>query len=129
MKKHLNSVLLGIPYSRIISLYNHLKEKKKINCNFSDFIQKEIDPIGSYNIKGLSQANQQVCWIPSDINFIGKYETLDYDFKYICATLDINATLPIANKSIKFKKNLSDLEKEIIYSRYKDDFKQLGYKL
>lgn len=66
------------------------------------------------------------------LDFIGKYETLNADFKYICEEIKFDFfSLPRLNNSIN-KLNYRDIyteeAKKLVADRYAKDIKLLGYK-
>lgn len=73
------------PFDRAVSLHSYLQARGRCNSSFSEFLEMlegGFDPIGSYNSRGLSQANPQVSWVKSDsggwiVDKVYKVENLD----------------------------------------------------
>ena len=97
------------PYDRAVSVYLAAKnfERVSANASFVEFCrmltEREVEPNGLYNSKGMSYFNQQVSWIRNDdgtilVDFIGRQENLDADFAKVCGELGIEATLPSLNR-------------------------------
>lgn len=123
------------PYTRMVSLFYYLQGVKHNHGDLKSFckkIQKGVDPIGLYNRKGLSQCNPQYHWIFPEMNYIGKTENIDKDFKEICSYLDIEypGKLPKhRHKGIKNYDKYYDREtRDIVNSIYDKDFKDFDYK-
>jgi hypothetical protein len=86
------------PYDRAISLFHWFRRNPGFTsvgsgstfrqfCNLLD--ARRINPIGLYNVDGLSQANPQACWVPRGIDFIGRFENLEEDFLHVCKQLGL----------------------------------------
>jgi hypothetical protein len=132
------------PWERIVSLYEYLNRGE----SFDTFVLGlgRADPIGFYNVKGLSQCRPQTDWIPRDIDFIGRFENLESDVKKICEITErsiiggkLPHILPVNPKTGKRKKRtkhyreyFSDsssgrIVKEIIEEFYQKDFQRFDY--
>jgi hypothetical protein len=63
------------------------------------------------------------------LSFVGKQESLQADFKYVCAQIGINAALPHYNASRASKLDLhyTDNLYELVSDRFSEDIKILGY--
>ena len=63
------------------------------------------------------------------VDFIGKVETIDIDFQYVCSQLDVRTALPHHNRSNhkNFRTYFNDRMYEIIYNLYKIDFRLFDY--
>jgi hypothetical protein len=72
------------PYDRALSLYYYFQKHNRIEksmtfYNFLNFIDKNMDHIGLYNLKGLSQCNPQVEWLIDNkreliVDYVAKFE-------------------------------------------------------
>jgi hypothetical protein len=137
------------PWDRLVSLFTYMKKVRTqpngeavTSCynleSFDAFVKHLADgpitPIGNYNVKGNSQANQQIAWLKNSkgeviVDFIGKFESLESDWLELCETLEVKASLPHKNKTkhrpfrILYNTELTDLVSEL----YKDDIKRFGY--
>ena len=92
------------PWDRIVSIYHHRKQNRKIiNQKFQKWIYS-IDEFPTIN---------QIWWIKHDgkidMDFIGKFENLEIDFKKVCRKIKAKFNLPHTNAS-----------KHIHYSSYYD---------
>jgi hypothetical protein len=125
------------PYDRAISLFFYLKRRQMIPQieSFRTFCRRLRDdgcePIGLYNLEGLSQCNPQVRWVEDiDMNFIGKVESIDTHAEDILKHLG----LPVKNvprKNItahdKYSKYYCRESKDIVEDFYREDFESFGY--
>ncbi len=68
----------------------------------------------------------------SMVDFIGKYENLDKDFRMVAEKIGVKTSLPKINVSKQINKNnelflISPESKNIIYELYKQDIKYFQY--
>lgn len=82
------------PWDRIVSIYHHRKQNRKIvNEEFDKWI---------YSIDQISTCSQ-IWWLKHknkiDMDFIGKFENLEKDFKKICKEIGADLNLPHVNSS------------------------------
>lgn len=143
-KNSFKFVFVRNPYTRMVSLYHHLMDEK--GYSFKDFksfckkIQKGVKPIdsaSSYNFhknnNGLIHCNPQHKWVFPEMNYVGKTENIDKDFKEICSYLDIEYLGKLPKHRYKGIKNYDkyyDREtRDIVNSIYEMDFKKFDYKM
>lgn len=136
------------PYDRAVSLYFYMKNYKMIRPNgtrvyrleaniktFLDFCRllekREFYPVGVYNNKKRSIFNPQWEWLKDiELDFLGRYETLQEDFDRLCDKLEIEQKeLPIirATEHEPYDTYYCKESRRIIRDVYKDDFKNLAY--
>ena len=62
-------------------------------------------------------------------DFVGRFERLESDFRRICETLGIDATLPSLNVSQRrpYREYFDDESRRIVATRYRDDIETFGY--
>jgi len=113
------------PYSRFVSAYQNLGKKQNVN----EFIQ--AGKIGELMDSERTMFRPQVDWIMEDdkllVDFVGRYENLKEDWKYIQKKLKIKAPLPHLNKTVKVE--LEEASKKVLRILYADDFEEFGYEI
>ena len=82
------------PWDRIVSIYHHRKQNRRIvNEDFKNWVYT-IDQFSSFN---------QLWWIKYknkiEMDFIGRFENLEVDFKKICNEIGADLQLPHVNSS------------------------------
>ena len=129
------------PWDRAVSLYEYMKSARgNPDISFTSFVfnLNEFEKIGFYNEKGFSQARPQVDWIPSDIDYIGKVETIHSDIEriqqitqgYIPHPKKENVTQSRENKDYReyFPDNQAGkFLKEAVTEFYQEDIKRFNY--
>ncbi len=125
------------PYDRAVSLYLYLKRGQRISHDetFLSFTRRlkanEYEKIGLYNINNLSQCNPQVRWIENvQMDFLGKYENLDADFKIVLERLGLpQASLPKLNSGncSPYQNFYCDETRQRVEEAYQEDFQCFGY--
>ena len=133
------------PFARAVSLWAYIRSGKNRSVlasrdslspetTFLDFCRHlhEIESIGLYNTRGLSQCNPQVRWIENvEIDHLGRTETLVDDLRVICRAIGRPAppVLPRLNVSVQggWKEHYCTESREIIEDIYAEDFAVLGY--
>jgi len=125
------------PYERLFSAYHFLK-KGGVNSqdlNFSNTHLKEYASFQDFVLNGLDKKeimdwvhfkpqHRFVCHENGELamDFIGKMETLNTDFKTLCKHLNLDAELKQLNKNDTKKELISDEAKRIIKDKYRKDF-------
>ena len=75
-------------------------------------------------------AELQTYWITKNINFVGKMETMQDSFDYVCKKVGIDTIeLPHLNMSnkIDYRTVYNDQSIDIVSKAYKEDIDRLGY--
>ena len=131
------------PYSRIVSLYNYSRRygfsKAQTLPEFLDDIESRRYPLGLYNQKGLSQANQQVDWILNEdgtllVDDLFRFEDLEALTSTLSQRFGVNFDFSRKFNASADKYSVEDLllDKESlvrINSLYEDDFTNFGYEI
>jgi len=128
------------PFDRSVSLFHYMKNAGRIhqNLSFKSFAHilydKAFPSVGLYNRNGLSQCNPQIDWIKDRdrkifVDFIGRIENINEDFKKVCTHLGFNVELPHINKTIhKPYREYYDAEsRALITDAYREDLETFGY--
>ncbi|WP_164880788.1 sulfotransferase family 2 domain-containing protein [Aestuariirhabdus litorea] len=131
------------PLDRTFSGYNYLKtggnqmedlvvsqQIKKYSC-FNEFVEAELIS-GKMIYHPIFRT--QTCYLCNwkgeiKVDFVGKFENIDFDFKAVAAQLKITNTniLQKLNQSKEAKETVEENTKKIIRELYKDDYDIFGY--
>ncbi len=125
------------PYKRAVSLFLYLKRRKFIPEieSFRTFCRRLRDdgcePIGLYNLDGMSQCNPQVRWVENvDMSFIGRIENINHDLDVVFKATGIKPQpLPHVNRSTHANpiSYYCAESKGIVEEFYKEDFEYFNY--
>ena len=125
------------PYGRAVSLYFYLKKYGILPSSesFLGFCRRlneyGCEPIGLYNVSGLSQCNPQIRWIENiKMDFIGRFESIGEDSEKVFNELGLqNVHLPEINKTdhAGYEDYYCSESKEIIEKFYEEDFRSFDY--
>jgi chondroitin 4-sulfotransferase 11 len=112
------------PYDRMVSLYKYTKKWLKFNYSFLKFCQSiKIGKKYTNNIIWEDHYEPQSNYISSKINFIGRTETINDDFKKICKDINVPyKKLPQLNDSNKESIYICKECSQIIENLYESDF-------
>jgi hypothetical protein len=121
------------PYDRAVSLYWHYRKRKRYRHSFLHFLQtlqRGIDPVGRWNVSGMSQANPQVAWMQSGIDYVGRFENIQGSYDVICQRLGVPcADMPHKNdgKHAAWQTFYRPEAARLVEHIYHDDFVEFGY--
>lgn len=125
------------PYDRVVSLFFYLKKAGRLtrSLTFLQFCRMlrshGLPAIGLYNSTGLSQCNPQVRWTERiDLNFVGRYEQLAFDFQTLLVRLDLpRVLLPSLNATPHpdYRQVYCEWSRKIVADLYREDFDVFGY--
>jgi hypothetical protein len=125
------------PYDRAVSLYYYLSKRGLLpaDAGFLDFCrtlaEEGCEPIGLYNVSGLSQCNPQMRWLENiEMDFVGRFESIAEDSGRLFRELGLqDARLPMINKTThaSYKECYCRESKQIVEQFYAEDFLELGY--
>jgi hypothetical protein len=125
------------PYDRAISLFSYLKKREMIPQieSFLTFCRRlredGCEPIGLYNLDGISQCNPQVRWVEKiNMDFVGKLENIGDDMKFVFSELGIRER-KVPHKNITahadYQSYYCKESKTIIEDFYREDFEAFNY--
>jgi hypothetical protein len=128
------------PWDLQVSSFHHLRrEHPKVVEDFPDFksfIRRKLDPQRPYNfLLDISQENQWEYIFDLSgrkiVDFIGRYENLDSDYKTICDRIGIEPpALPHRRKAMNRRDYASyydDESRDLVGNHYKRDIELFGY--
>jgi len=145
-KKSFKFCIVRNPWERALSAYHYLKNGgnttsdrywKEENLgginSFDEFIKEKLNQDSIYKWGHFIPQTDFILLEDesNQMDYVGRYENLDKDFKEICEKLDIKRELPHQNKSKKpkdYRSSYTENSKRIIEELYKDDITLLGYK-
>jgi hypothetical protein len=124
------------PFDRAVSHYFYTRGKHPVmlppDVSFLDFTRNLNDDRrlpGRRTIK--NSFRPQATWIEGiDIDFIGRFESLNEDLEYVAQEIGIQIDdSPRKNKSVHkpYKEYYNDESEDNIRKHYSDDFKRFGY--
>lgn len=140
------------PYDRLISSYhwgikNHKQRYLKDINSFNDFIDKIDDFYDFENPTSVNQTRSGIHVIPQhvfvndnicELDFIGKFENINEDFKKLCLKIEQHSGITIEDKTLPVKKKTNHKHWKEYYNKdiyqkinklYKKDFDLFGYHL
>lgn len=127
------------PFDRAVSLWAYLRRFDLFDEQlpfeaFVDLIEEGVTPIGLYNTSGLSQANPQMEWLTqphgASLDFVGRYETIQSDFRKVCQRLDIpDIKLAHHNQSDRsdYRSYFNHRTRRVVEQIYAPDFEAFDY--
>ena len=127
------------PYDRIVSDYLFLTRIKKVSVSFCEFLERASDASRHDPEKVLPENidNWPMYTIDDNIvvDFIGKFENLDEDFKQVCSNLNvpyIDKSLPIVKQvtspSRSYRSWYTHHEKSLVESLFCREIESFGYR-
>jgi hypothetical protein len=66
----------------------------------------------------------------SIVDYVGKFESIEDDFKEVCKRVGVSATLPHINRTIgrkSYHEYYSPKSKELVDKHFKEDIEMFGY--
>lgn len=123
------------PYTRFVSGYRWYKENYEENKGINNFaidLKKEYETWKEDDLRALifKPQWQFICnqYYTPQVDFVGRYENLKDDWRYVADKLGIKDKLPHKNKSKKNDIYLTSKTKDIIYELYQKDFDTFDFK-
>jgi hypothetical protein len=123
------------PWDRTVSLYER-REGVQLSgkMTFEEFVEW-IDCSSDTCIHPTRHKNQLDWFVDNEgkvlVDFIGRFERLQEDWKKICEKLALNATLPHANPNLSRKKRYTEYytnkTRDMIASKFRVDIEYFGY--
>ena len=130
------------PWDKVVSHYEYRRKRNKTEVatrgvSFSEWVKKtygpEKDPF-YYNNPRAFQA--QVEWLKNDegdidMNYIGKFESINEDFDKIMRAIGIDAELPHLNATSKrggYQGYFDDETRQIVAEWFREDIEVFGYR-
>lgn len=63
------------------------------------------------------------------VDFVGRFENLQEDFRHVCKTIGIECSLPHVNRSqhVDYRTYYNDKTIQLVYEHFKEDIEMFGY--
>jgi chondroitin 4-sulfotransferase 11 len=126
------------PWDRLVSQYSFRRQLaiRTVRCdlmdNFKDWAKCAYHP--DRKVKRKIKKKNQLDWIIDKkgniaVDFVGRFENINEDWKKICTKLSIDLKLPHANKSKHkhYTEYYDDELIELVRNKFKKDIKYFGY--
>lgn len=120
------------PWDWQVSLYHfmmkdqhhHQHGKIKKMGNFKDYIKWRVENEVRYQTDFLLNHNGKLV-----VDYVGRLETIEEDFNWLCQKLNLNASLPHQNQSQhkKYLELYDEESKQLVEDAFQKDIKLLGY--
>ena len=132
--------LVRNPWDKVVSHYEYRRKKNKTkidtnNIPFSDWVKMTYGPEKDtvyYNNPRSFQ--QQVEWLKDvegkiTIDFIGRFESINDDFKQIKKAIGLDASLPHLNASrrVSYRSYYDDETRDMVAQWFNEDIEVFGY--
>lgn len=132
------------PYDRVVSAYHYLMQggKNEGDVRFRDEYLLEYSDFADFVERGLGRKEIMSWWhfIPQYlfvvdfqgrkmVDFIGRFENLAEDFRYVSERIGVNKELPFLNESSRtdYRECYTPALAERVWSVYRADFELFGY--
>ena len=131
------------PWDRLVSVYFYFKKQELIGqeISFENFIKNNMFEDSTPPRPELDESNSlkahslpQYLYVEDEgkkfVNFIGRFESLEKDWKIVAKKIGINDELPHENKTNHehYTKYYNEEMKNIVAKKYKRDIELFGYK-
>jgi hypothetical protein len=120
------------PWDWQVSLYYFMLENPdyfqhefiKEIANFKDYIKWRVHNEVRYQSDFLYNQDGELA-----VDYVGRLETIEEDFNFLCNKLSLNASLPHINRSQhkKYLELYDEESKELVENAFQKDIKLLGY--
>ena len=126
------------PWDRLASQWNYMNSyaQSGSDLNYKKYCNKMLESIDSFSqfLKSKQTIGQCINWVQHQnsvaVNYVGKMETIQYDFDIICDKLNLpRQVLPHHNKTNKkhYTEYYDDETLEIVAQKYAKDIEYFGY--
>jgi hypothetical protein len=127
------------PYDRMVSVFSHfnknfnMKDYEHISAAFG-FEPETIDTFKGFVKMSIAHQNHhwqpQTCFVPEDVDFIGKIENFQRDFDTVCDMIKISRMNILHSNKTNHKHYSTYYDEEtydLVTKRYSDDLKRFNY--
>ena len=143
-KEYFKFAFVRNPWDRLVSGYHYVvnkKPKKQSEIEWINFF-KGFDSFDDFVTRWLNEENieRHILTLPQHrfvinkfgmlgLDFVGRYETLQKDFPYVCERLGVACELPYENKAPRkeFRNYYTSQTRDIVAKVYTKDIEMFGY--
>lgn len=134
------------PWDRMVSLFERLRGYRLTQTrqrlsnlylkNFEAFVEgltrcDFVRPLGRLNGEDWSQANSQTEWLKLGVNFVGRYENLETDWRQVCTIIGIPcrrlAVEKPSNREKDYRVYYDKRTRRLIHNQFAEEIEQFGY--
>ena len=132
--------LVRNPWDKVVSHYEYRRKKDKTkiatrNMPFSEWVRKTYgEPKDSFYYNNPRSFQPQVEWLKDNegritIDFVGKFESINTDFKQIQSAIGLDTELPHLNasKRARYQSYYNDETRDIVERWFHEDISVFGY--
>jgi hypothetical protein len=105
-------------------------DKNIANTTINEFVYTLERPLVAKRVLRFVHLIPQYKWLSDEeLDFVGRFENLEYDFRYVAKVLDIDPVLQHARRSEHgpYHEHLNKRSMSVINNLYYEDFKRFGY--
>lgn len=123
------------PWDRLFSRYNYAL--KNVRHYSHKFIKRNFSSFNEYVewdcLKNDNRKYQTEFILDNDgnkiVDFVGKFENLENDFRIICEKIGVDEKIPHFNQSVKsdYRKHYSKSSRDLVRDYYSSDIESLNY--
>jgi hypothetical protein len=127
-------VFVRNPWDVQVSQYHHFLQNSDHYRHELVASMKSFDRYIEWRVSGNVRLQSFFCYDSTErelVNFIGRYERLQVDFKKVCDLIGIDrVVLPVLNSSMRedYREYYSRTSRQLIYSAYRRDIELFRYK-
>jgi hypothetical protein len=114
------------PYERFLSGYYYLN----LGTDPNGFLSEGAEVLNIPKYYPIFVPQHKFICIDGKIalDFVGRFERLQEDWKFLQEKLEVEAKLPVTNESFTKKDSLNKRSKQVLFKYYKQDFKAFDFK-
>jgi hypothetical protein len=131
--------LVRNPWDKAVSLYEYRRKKDRTKIAshgilFSDWVKMTYGEEKDFSYYNARAFQPQVDWLKDNegnvaMDFVGKFESINADFKHITKAIGLDAELPHLNasKRVGYQSYYDDETRDIIAHWFREDIELFGY--
>lgn len=131
LQQYFSFTFVRNPWDKMVSLYHYFRSKTSSDISFRQFITEGKFKCSKYHETISMHSLPQHHYLNFvNLSFIGKYESLEEDWKYVASKIGVPDKLPHSNRSKHdhYTKYYDQETIEMVRKEYQKDIEILGYK-